>query len=160
MSKYVKSKREPRPGKANAGGLKGRSGPPGNLHAAKHGLQSWLQRRALPLNKQHVAVMAVRYRDNLLACKGGPDGATEVEQALIENATKAFGAGLLVLEEAKAQGMTRRLDSTWDLSPGFSRLVGFLNSERMSLVALGLGRREKEVPDLNTLLLQAQDKTP
>jgi len=31
-------------------GVKGRSGPSNNLNGAKHGLGSWLRRRALPLH--------------------------------------------------------------------------------------------------------------
>lgn len=133
-------------------GRKGRSGPPGNLHGAKHGLTTWLRRRALPLHKQHVARLAEEYRAGLLACKGGQDGATEVEQALIENAARAFGASLLVLEEAAARGFVRQVDGTWDLSPGFARLIGFLGAERQALRDLGLGRREKEIPDLAAAL--------
>ena len=139
-------------------GKPGRSGPPQNLNAARHGLTAWLRRRALPKQKQHVAKLVQGYRAGLLTCKGGPETATEVEVALIENAARAFGACLLILEEAKARGMVRKVDSTWDLSPGFSRLVGFLNSERMALAILGLDRRSKDVtPSLQALLAEAAE---
>ena len=118
------------------------------MHAAKHGLSSWLKRRALPLDKQHVARFVQDYRVGLLTCKGGDAEATEVEKALIENAARAFGACLLILEEAKTRGMVQQMDTTWDLSPGFARLAGFLSTERMALVALGLERRARNIPDL------------
>ncbi len=137
--------RVPRPGKQNSGGVKGRSGPPRNLNAARHGLQSWLKRRALPLNKQHVANFVAKYEDGLMTCKGGPENVSEVESALIRNAGRAFGAQMLVLEEAATRGFVRPLDGTWDLSPGFSRLIGFLNAERSALATLGLDRRAKEI---------------
>ena len=158
MAGKSKSKRTPAPGKQNAGGLKGRSGPPGNMHGARHGLTSWLMRRALPLHKAHVGRFVAEYKANLLACKGGPAAATEVEQALIENASRAFGACMLVLEEAATRGLVRPVDGSWDLSPGFSRLVAFLNSERMALAALGVGRRSRDVtPSLDDLLRDAAD---
>ncbi len=129
------------------------------MHAAKHGLTSWLKRRALPLDKQHVARFVQDYRVGLLNCKGGQNGATEVEKALIENAAKAFGACLLILEEAKARGMVRKVDSTWDLSPGFARLVGFLHAERQALGLLGLARRPKDVttPSLTEIKARYED---
>lgn len=140
-------------------GVRGRSGPPGNMHSAKHGLTSWLRRRALPTEKQHIAQFVEDYRTGLLACKGGEAEATEVERALIENASRAFGACLLILEEAKARGLVRQVDGTWDLAPGLARLVGFLGAERMALVGLGLGRRAKDVPTLQKLLAEAAADT-
>lgn len=133
-------------------GVKGRSGPPGNMHGARHGVTSWLRRRALPVHKQHVAQMIEDYRDALLVCKGGKEGATEVEVALVENASRAYGASLLILEEGKARGLVREVDGSWDLAPGLTRLTGFLNAERTALLGLGLARREKAVPSLQEWL--------
>ncbi len=140
-----KTGRVARPGKQNAGGMKGRSGPPGNTNASRHGLESWLRRRALPLNKRHVVTFVTRYEDGLTTCKGGPENVSEVETALIRNAGRAFGAQMLVLEEAASRGFVRTVGKTWDLSLGFSRLIGFLNAERSALATLGLGRRAKEI---------------
>lgn len=135
------------------GGVRGRSGPPGNLNASKHGLTTWLRRRALPRAKRHVVRLVEEYRGGLLACKGGAGTASEVEIALINNSARAFGACLLILEEAKARGLVRKLDGSWDLAPGMSRLIGFLNSERMALATLGLARRAKalETPTLEAI---------
>ncbi len=140
-------------------GKKGRSGPPMNMNAAKHGLQCWLMRRALPLQKQHVARLVKEYQEGLVACKGGEAEVTEVEAALIQNAGRAFGACLLILEEAKARGLTMPVGkTTWDLSPGFAKLASFLNSERMALAVLGISRRSKDVtPNLSDLLQDAAD---
>ena len=129
------------------------------MHAAKHGLSSWLKRRALPLDKQHVARFVQDYRVGLLTCKGGDAGATEVEKALIENAARAFGACLLILEEAKTRGMVRQMGKTWDLSPGFARLAGFLSAERMTLGILGVTRKPRAVTDLREFLATAAEDT-
>ncbi len=138
------------------GGQPGRSGPPGNLNAARHGLKSWLRRRALPLNKRHVATFVTRYEDGLTACKGGPEHVSEVQTALIRNAGRSLGAQMLILEEAASKGFVRPVDGTWDLSPGFSRLIGFLNAERQALAVLGVSRESRPVgPDLTTLLAEA-----
>ncbi len=126
-------------------GKPGKSGPPQNLNAARHGLTSWLKRRALPRQKQHIVKLVQEYRDGLLTCKGGPGTATEVEIAVIENASRAYGACLLVLEEAAVRGLVRQVDGTWDLTPGFARLAAFLNCERQALLGLGLARRPREV---------------
>ena len=139
-------------------GKKGRSGPPGNLNGAKHGLQSWLRRRALPKQKQHVVKLVQAYRVGLLSAKGGPGAATEVEAALIQNAATAYGAILLVMEEAKARGMVRTVDGSWDLAPGVARLVGFLGAERQALLGVGVSRRPKDVtPSLHELLAEGED---
>jgi len=44
--------------------------------------------------------------------------------------------------------MVQQMDTTWDLSPDFARVAGFLSTERMALVALGLDRRARNIPDL------------
>ena len=134
-------------------GLKGRSGPPRNLNAAKHGLTTWLRRRALPLNRQHVGKMVGDYEESLIRCKGGSESISEVELALVRNAGLARGACLLVLEESAARGLTRQTEGgSWDLSPGFGRLLGFLGAERQALVALGMERRARDVESLADIL--------
>ena len=98
------------------------------------------------------------YTAGLLRCKGGAEAATEIETALIENAGRAFGACLLILEEAAVRGLVRQIDATWDLAPGLSRLVGFLGGERQALVALGLERRERDALDLALAIRNAQEQ--
>ena len=136
-------------------GKPGRSGPPGNLHAAKSGLQSWLKRRALPQQKQHVAKLVETYRDGLIACKGGPGVVTVIELAMIENAARAYGAVLLILEESASRGLVRTTNDSWDLMPGLARLQGFLSVEQRALSILGLQRRAKDAGSLDALLNEA-----
>lgn len=142
------------------GGKRGRSGPPNNLNAAKHGLTAWLKRRALPAHKRHVGILVDTYRQGLLSCKGGEEAVTEVESALVQNAATAYGAILLVMEEAKARGMVRVVDGSWDLSPGFSRLVGFLGAERQALLAIGVSRRPREIEAPSLDQIKAKYDTP
>lgn len=136
-------------------GKKGRSGPPKNLNAAKSGVTAWLRRRALPRQKQHVAKMVETYRDGLIVCKGGPGAVTEVEAALIENAARAYGACLLILEESALRGLVRITGESWDLMPGLARLQGFLSVEQRALSMLGLQRRAKDAGTLDALLHDA-----
>ena len=127
------------------------------MNAAKSGLQSWMKRRALPLNKQHVGGLVEAYGEGLIACKGGRGVITEVTMAAIENAKMAKGAALLVMEEAKARGFVREVESSWDLAPGFAKLMGFLNCERQALALIGLGRIAKDVGSLYELLADEED---
>lgn len=136
------------------GGVKGRSGPPGNLNAAKHGITTWLRRRALPREKQHIVKMVEIYKQAIITAKGGPEAITEVEMALVENAAIARGVILLALEEAKARGLVKVSDGSWDFAPGVNRLGTFLNAERSALALLGLGRRQKLVPSIVDLMKQ------
>ncbi len=133
-------------------GVKGRSGPPGNLNGATSGIEVWLKRRMLPVHKRHIGAFIQTYRAGLLACKGGDAGATEVETGLIDNAARAYGACLLILEEAANKGLVRDVGGTWDLTPGFARITQFLAAERLALVALGLERRARDVPSARDLL--------
>jgi hypothetical protein len=123
------------------------------MNAARSGVTSWLKRRALPGNRQHVAIMVTDYEAGLVTCKGGKDDTTEVEMALIRNAGLARGACLLILEEAATRGLVHlKNDLGWDLHPGLARLVQFLGAERQALVALGLERREQNVGTLDEYL--------
>jgi hypothetical protein len=103
--------------------------------------------------------MAETYRDGLIACKGGPGMVSEVEAALIENAAKAFGACLLILEEAADRGLVREADDGWDLMPGLTRLQGFLSVEQRALSILGISRRAKDAGSLDALLNEAATDT-
>ncbi len=63
-------------------GKKGRSGPPGNLHAARHGYVSWRKRRALPIHLRHVNVLVEQEEKALISDKGG-EGMVTVAECLL-----------------------------------------------------------------------------
>ncbi len=137
-------------------GVKGRSGPPGNLHAAKHGRQAWLKRRALPSHLSHIKQMVLSEEQALVSDKGGDSNVTAAERALIQDCGTAYGLTLLVLEEAHTRGcIAVDPQGRWDLMPGLQRLKGLIDSRRMNLIALGLQRRAKDVGTLESLLHDA-----
>lgn len=129
-------------------GKPGRSGPPGNLHAAKHGRQAWLKRRALPVHLAHVRELVQAEEEALLSDKGGDSNVTAAERALIQDCGTAYGLIMLALEEARTRGcITVDPQGVWDLQPGLQRLKGLIDSRRMNLLALGLQRRAKPIDE-------------
>lgn len=137
-------------------GKPGRSGPPGNLHAAKSGRQAWLKRRALPAHLSHVKTMVLHEEQALICDKGGDSNVTAGEQALIQDCGTAYGLILLALEEAHTRGcITVDPQGRWDLQPGLQRLKGLIDSRRMNLISLGLQRRAKDAGTLDALLTEA-----
>jgi hypothetical protein len=122
------------------GGRKGRSGPPGNLHRARHPWRSFWRRRALRAEDRWILPVLEGYGASLSSDK--PD-MTETEKRLAEIAQTARGASMLILAEAARSGFVRKVDGTWDLAPGARELAKFLTVERGALQTLGLDRRTK-----------------
>lgn len=121
-------------------GRKGRSGPVGNLNAAKRPWRSFWRRRALRPEDRWIKSMMEAYSDGLLLDK--PD-ASEAERRCIELAQIARGCSMLILAEAGRSGFITKADGTWDLAPGGKELARFLSIERQALQTLGLQRRAK-----------------
>jgi hypothetical protein len=69
---------------------------------------------------------------------------------MIELAQTARGASMLILAEAARSGFIRRIDGTWDLSPGAKELAKFLSVERASLQAWAWNAGQAASPQLNT----------
>lgn len=135
-------------------GRKGRSGPPGNLNAARNGFQTWRRRRALPVEKGHVTKLVDAEEQDLVSHVGGERSMTAVERAIIHDNGMALGLILLALEEARARGCIVLTPTGWDLQPGLQRIKGLLDTRRQNLQVLGVKRREKDV-SLSALLAQA-----
>lgn len=126
-------------------GKKGRSGPPRNTNAARHGhrllwrgaplrpADAWIKRplalyaRALAADKPHI---------------------TAAEQAVLEVAATSKGCVLLILEELKKLGFTYQKNGIVELTPAARELPKFLNAELMALRMLGMKRESKQVNDL------------
>ena len=122
------------------GGKPGRSGPPGNLNAAKYPWRTFLRRRALRKAEKWVLPILEGYPSGLLSDK--PD-ASEAERRCIEVAQIARGASMLILAEAARSGFIQQVDGSWDLAPGAKELGKFLSIERSCLQTLGMARRAK-----------------
>lgn len=136
-------------------GKKGRSGPPGNLNSVKNGRATWLRRRMLPAHLGHVVAIVSDEEQALIQHLGGDENATEPERALLRDAGKALGLILLAFEEARSRGcIVVGVNGTWDLAPGLQRVKGLIDTRRQSLLALGLARRAKPVPNLADYIAQ------
>ena len=138
-------------------GVKGRSGPPGNLNAARNGFQTWRRRRALPVEKGHVTKLVDAEEQDLVSHVGGERSMTAVERAIIHDNGMALGLILLALEEARVRGCIVLTPTGWDLQPGLQRIKGLLDTRRQNLQVLGVKRRAKLVTDLDALLAQAAE---
>jgi hypothetical protein len=139
-------------------GIKGRSGPVGNLNASRHPYRSFWRRRALKVEDRWILPILEHYSGSLATDK---PNLTEAEGRLIEIAQTARGATMLILSEAARSGLIVRKDGTWDLAPGAKELSRFLAVERQCLQTLGLGRRAKPVGGtLQELLAASSAKEP
>lgn len=139
-------------------GVKGRSGPPGNLNSIRSVLPALRRLRngkPLPPELARIAALADQEAELLIADKGGLPNMTGGERLLLNVWRSARQAVLLILNEMVARGAVSVEDGKWDLQPGAQRLAKFLSEERASLLALGLQRRAKAAVTLEALLAEA-----
>ena len=136
-------------------GVKGKSGPPGNLNGSRNPHRAFWQRRALKPADRWVAQEVLRYVGGLESDK--PE-MTETERRMAELAGTAHGCKLLILAEAHRSGFVRDFNGSWDLTPGVKELTRFMGVERSALQVLGMGRRERTFVDLARALQAAQDE--
>ena len=128
----------------------------GNLNAARSILPALARLRKgkpLPDPFQRVTVIADRKVRSLAADK--PD--MTAAETLMQNdvVRPALQAVYLIIYEMAQHGAIVQRDGVWDLQPGVQRLPKFLQEVRMGLIALGLGRRAKDVGSLDALLADA-----
>ncbi|MGH2359626.1 MAG: hypothetical protein ACRDGM_03675 [bacterium] len=138
-------------------GVKGRSGPPGNLNATSHPWRSFWRRRALRAEDKWVLPVLEGYATGLASDK---PGLTEAEGRLIEVAQTARGASMLILAEAARSGFIVKENGSWNLAAGARELVRFLAVERSCLQVLGLGRRAKTVGGTLAEAIAASPEVP
>lgn len=130
-------------------GVKGKSGPPGNMHAARHPYNVFWRRRALRSQDRWVASEVTQYRNGLL--QGRPDP-TEAERRTIELASEAKACRLLIWRALRESGFTEQGKEGLRLVPAAEALPKFIGAELGALKLLGLERRAKQVPSLDAYL--------
>jgi hypothetical protein len=141
-------------------GAKGKSGPVGNLNAAKYPWRSFWRRRALKPQDKWVLGVLESYAAELIADKGGADSITAGERRMTEIAQTARGASMLILAEAARSGFIVTTKNGQDLSPAAKELPKFLNVERQALQTIGMGRRVKQVTLQDILDAEPDDEEP
>ena len=136
-----------------------RGGQPGNLSAAKSvipALRRLRQGKPLPPKLARVTALVDREAGRFANSKGGLEYMAEGEQMMLNVWRMARTATLLILDELIERGAVVVQDGTWDLQPGLTRLSKFLSEERAALLAIGLGRRPRDVTDIALAIQQAQ----
>ena len=131
------------------GGMKGRSGPPGNTNASRYAWRTLTRRGLLREQDQWVGRPLDLYVQGLLSDK--PE-ATAGERNIIEIAATAKACVLLIMSELKKSGFTHTVGGAVELTPAARELRSFLQTEIQALRVLGLGRRAKPVQGLESYL--------
>jgi hypothetical protein len=134
-------------------GVKGRSGPPGNLNGAKYLWSSFWSRKALRQADKWIQPFLKRYMDDAVADAGGLDNISSGQLATLEVAQVARGCVMLILGEIKAKGYLVETLGGWDLAPGMKELPRFLALELTARRTVGLERQVK-ARSINDLLSQ------
>jgi hypothetical protein len=140
------------PGK---GGVKGRSGPPGNMNAFKHGLASIEKRREVGVLTQHEENVRHQILEGLIADKGGEEQVSTATRILAE--VIASDAAWLMVFNGAIDHIIQNNPKARQNPRGLSQLDGYkrglVNSLTGNLQKFGLDR----VPKIETLEEVLQD---
>ncbi|HXV84122.1 MAG TPA: hypothetical protein VEG60_30075 [Candidatus Binatia bacterium] len=140
------------PGK---GGVKGRSGPPGNMNAFKHGLAAIQRRREESITTEHEEGVRQQILDGLIADKGGEQQVSTATRILAE--VIASDAAWLMVFNGAIDHIIQNNPKARQNPRGLSQLDGYkrglVNSLTGNLQKFGLDR----VPKVETLEEVLQD---
>src|SRR5215475_10332717 len=134
------------PGK---GGIKGKSGPPGNMNAFKHGLAAIQKRREESVTTEHEENVRQQILDGLIADKGGHQQISTATKILAE--VIASDAAWLMVFNGAIDHIIQNNPKATQNPRGLSQLDGYkggpVNSLTGNLQKFGLDR----VPKVKTL---------
>jgi hypothetical protein len=140
------------PGK---GGMKGRSGPPGNMNAFKHGLASIQKRREEGVPTEHEENVRQQILEGLIADKGGDEQISTATRILAE--VIASDASWLMAFNSAIDHVIQNNPKVRQNPRGLSQLDGYkrglVNSLTGNLQKFGMDR----VPRVKTLEDLLQD---
>jgi hypothetical protein len=140
------------PGK---GGVKGKSGPPGNMNAFKHGLAAIQKRREEGVATEHEESVRQQILDGLIADKGGDEEISTATRILAE--VIASDASWLMVFNGAIDHIIKNNPKARQNPRGLSQLDGYkrglVNSLTGNLQKFGLDR----VPRVKTLEDLLQD---
>jgi hypothetical protein len=136
-------------------GLKGKSGPPGNMNAFKHGLASIQKRREEGVPTEHEENVRQQILEGLIADKGGDDQISTATRILAE--VIASDASWLMVFNGAIDHIIQNNPKARQNPRGLSQLDGYkrglVNSLTGNLQKFGLDR----VPKIETLEEVLQD---
>ena len=136
-------------------GLKGKSGPPGNMNAFKHGLAAIQKRREEGVNTEHDESVRQQILDGLIADKGGDEQISTATRILAE--VIASDASWLMVFNGAIDHIIQNNPKARQNPRGLSQLDGYkrglVNSLTGNLQKFGLDR----VPQVKTLDELLQD---
>jgi hypothetical protein len=136
-------------------GLKGKSGPPGNMNAFKHGLAAIQKRREESITTEHEESVRQQILDGLIADKGGDEQISTATRILAE--VIASDASWLMVFNGAIDHIIQNNPKARQNPRGLSQLDGYkrglVNSLTGNLQKFGLDR----VPKVKTLEDLLQD---
>src|SRR6266478_5928774 len=136
-------------GRNEMAGLKGKSGPPGNMNAFKHGLAAIQKRREESITTEHEESVRQQILDGLIADKGGGEQISTATRILAE--VIASDASWLMVFNGAIDHIIQNNPKARQNPRGLSQLDGYkrglVNSLTGNLQKFGLDR----VPRVETL---------
>jgi hypothetical protein len=142
-------------GQNEMAGLKGKSGPPGNMNAFKHGLAAIQKRREESTTTEHEESVRQQILDGLIADKGGDQQVSTATRILAE--VIASDAAWLMVFNGAIDHVIQNNPKARQNPRGLSQLDGYkrglVNSLTGNLQKFGLDR----VPKIETLEEVLQD---
>jgi hypothetical protein len=135
-------------GQNEMAGLKGKSGPPGNMNAFKHGLAAIQKRREESIITEHEESVRQQILDGLIADKGGDDQVSTATRILAE--VIASDAAWLMVFNGAIDHIIQNNPKARQNPRGLSQLDGYkrglVNSLTGNLQKFGLDRVAKVEP--------------